>query len=284
MALYADGDPDRARPEYYQEPEHLEDLFASVAAIPFTVRISFSDSDWSEMTEMTMQLAAPTFSSHHGIKHPLEKLVRFKTETLHWPPCEIASTRFDSGVGMTVAPTGAVPVFRALIEIMDQAPTARRGETPETVRVTRRCVCALRGLDDTRVYTLEQNAGLEVVSRLMMVPKSSYLHVLAAWRSDAVISLLGFCSIPGEEVTDFRKFFRKEVEMSDPLFATDPAAIVPEETPLRIASAASAASASSGRQSWSHRTPLRLFMEDDSPDAVHTTGGSLAVPSPQAGK
>ena len=123
-----------------------------------------------------------------------------------------------------------------------------------------------------------------MVSRLMMVPKSSYLHVLAAWRSDALISLLGFFSIPDEDVTDFRKFFRKEVEMTNPLFATAPAEIAPEETPLRIASAASAASASSGRQSWSHRTPLRLFMEDDSPDAVHTTGGSLAVPSPQAGK
>ena len=73
--------------------------------------------------------------------------------------------------------------------------------------------------------------------------------------------------------------------MTNPLFATAPAAIVLEETPLRIASAASAASASSGRQSWSHRTPLRLFMEeDDSPDAVHTTGGSWAVHSAQAGE
>ena len=55
--VYADGDPERADPKYYASPEHMEDLFMAVAAVPFTLRISFDDSDWSEATELNVQLA-----------------------------------------------------------------------------------------------------------------------------------------------------------------------------------------------------------------------------------
>ena len=43
----------------------------AVAEVPFTVRISFDDSEWSDATELAAQLAKPTFDDNLGVMHPL---------------------------------------------------------------------------------------------------------------------------------------------------------------------------------------------------------------------
>ena len=266
--VYAEGDDERSKPDFYADPEHVEDLFMAVAAVPFTVRISFSDSDWNEATELTVQLATRTFDQSQGVMHPLKPIVQFAVNSPHWPPCAVADIRFEPGVGMTLTAGRVVQVFRALLEIMDQPPVARRGENPSTVRVVRRCVCALRGDEDSTTYNLEQNAGLEVVTRLLALPKQTYIHALVSWRSKTGLSLNGFWALDTTDVAKFRQIFRRETELHLCMSGASSGKLsaAAEETPLRIASQASNASASTGRQSWDARTPIQLFGEEVTPE------------------
>jgi len=265
--IYADGDADRSKPDFYDDPEHVEDLFMAVAAVPWTVRISFDDNAWSEATELTVQLAKPTFDKLQGVMHPLKALVQFAVNAPHCPPCAVDDTKFEPGAGMTLIAGRVVQVFRALLEIMDQPPVARRGETPTTVRVTRRCVCALRGNEASTTYNLEQTAGLEVVTRLLTVPKQTYIHALVSWRGKTGLCLNGFWALDTTEVTKFRQFFRNEATLYLAMSSasSDKLAAASDETPLRIASHASNASVSTDRQPWDTHTPIECGGEPAPP-------------------
>ena len=136
------------------------------------------------------------------------------------------------------------------------------------MRVVRRCVCALRGDEDSTTYNLEQNAGLEVVTRLLALPKQTYIHELVSWRSNTGLSLNGFWALDTTDVAKFRQFFRRETELYLCMSGASSGKLsaAAEETPLRIAPQASNASASTGRQSWDARTPIHLFGEEVTPE------------------
>ena len=55
VEIFADGDDDKLLPEYYHEnAANVEDLRISIEAIPFTVLLTFSDSDYSESIEINI--------------------------------------------------------------------------------------------------------------------------------------------------------------------------------------------------------------------------------------
>ena len=54
--MFADGEEEKERPEYYHErPENTEALFASIAASLMTVLVSFEDSSYSDSIEAQLQ-------------------------------------------------------------------------------------------------------------------------------------------------------------------------------------------------------------------------------------
>ena len=74
-------------------------------------------------------------------------------------------------------------------------------------------------------------------------------------------------ALDGNEVTKFVQFFRQEVELYLLMSGTASVklSVAEDQTPLRIASQASTASAFTGRQSWQSRTPMELFQDGVTP-------------------
>ena len=72
---------------------------------------------------------------------------------------------------------------------------------------------------------------------------------------------------PSTASSKFTQFFRQEVELYLLMSGTasDKLSVADDQTPLRIASQASTASASTGRQSWQSRTPIALFQDGVTP-------------------
>ena len=160
---------------------------------------------------------------------------------------------------MSMTPGGAVSSFRVLLEVMDTPPAPRRGESAGSLRVSRRCVCALRDSEDSTTVDLVRHGLAESVFGFLALQKGAYIHAIVAWRASESLCLNSFWLVPTDEVTKFRVFFRKEVELYAGAMANEHTAlsISTEETPLRITERASAASADSvEQQPWATRFPL----------------------------
>ena len=258
--VYAAGDANKQSIDYYTNGlENQEDLLLSIAAMPFTARISLEENEWAAKTEMFVRLLSPTFDEATGVKHPLKQLTHFVSGSYPCPPCKLKNVTFNEGVGLAVAFGGTLSSFRVLLEVQDQGRGARRGQDATTLRVERTCACALRASDDATTHTITQNAELEVVTRLLQVPQGAYIHATVAFRTAGKLSLLTFWHVPNVEVTKFRTFFDTEANLYEERVTgtAPPMTRSLAETPLRVADTASAVSSSTGRSSWHTRTPLR---------------------------
>ena len=245
--------------------EHLEALLSAIKTIPFTLVLSFDDSDYKDGTEIIVQLATPTFDNVQGVKHPLTKIIRFNVASYPCPPCALSETEFNPGVGLAVTPAGATASFRALLEVMDQARGGKLADGSTTLCVERNCACALRDKESTAVYKLIRNAPLAIATLMLQVRKGDYIHAVVAWRSSSALTLEAFLAIGKEEITNYRKFFRAECEILKATVTNSQFSLTrnPGETPLRIVSSASkASSANTQSQPWDTRSCLNS-VEDD---------------------
>jgi len=256
-AVVDDDDMERSEPSFYDEPAHIDALLSRVGAIPFTCVFSFEDNDYDTHPQLIARLVKPTFDEKHGVKHPLDKMVHFASTSYPCPPCALTSTKFEPSIGLTEVPGGATSSFRALLEIMDSASGARQGEGGTALRVTRRCVCALRSVESAQTYQLVQNGPLEITTLLLQVRKSDYIHAIVTWRAQEELTLIAFWPLDSKCVTKFRQFFIKECELHGAMALGSELKLSHSkaETPLRIAANASAAAASTQAQPWPEWTP-----------------------------
>ena len=146
-----DGPSVTTADDFHTSEEKLDDLMTTIAAIPFTVILSFEDSDNAGGTEMILRLVTPTYDETNGVKHPLKPFLRCLDSSHSLPPCQLADTSFNAGAGLSIVPGGSVTRFRALLELMDKPGGLRRSAEETFLRITRRCACALRHSDDDTV-------------------------------------------------------------------------------------------------------------------------------------
>ena len=259
---FAGDDDEKKEPSYYQDAEHVEDLFTALAVVPFTVLLSFANNEYSENIEVIGQLFSPTFHPSMGVRHPMSKLVWIQTPSFGCPPCLLADTDFKPGVGMTVGPGGAVPSFRVLLIIVDTSPTPRKGDGSASFRITRRCACALRSDDDNRIHDLTQHGSQAVVLRLLALAKQTHIHAIVSWRSQKGLTLSSFDELPQEDVLKFKQFFKTEARLYRDMMSNSEEAlqVAPDETPLRISSRASSNTQASP---WSSRKRVAADALDD---------------------
>ena len=239
VATFADGDPDRHKPEsYFENPDDVQELQLCIAAVPFTLLLSFDDSDYVAGTDLIVRSAAPTFQIGKGVMHPLKPLLQFPTTSSCCPPCALADSAFNAGAGISIVNQVGVSSFRVMLELLDNPTGAKRTDDGSTMRVTRRCVCALRSTTDDSTFQLVQNGPLELTSRLLTHKKNDYMHAVVAWRKRDALTLISAHPLVASHVDSFRKFFTKEaqlhrVQMAGGKHVMDPASVA-EVTPLRI--------------------------------------------------
>lgn len=247
--IFADGEAEMVDPEYYHgRPERAEALFAGIAASPMTVLVSFEDSSYSDSIEAQMRGCRPTITKGYKPDHPLKPFLRFDSDTPRCPACRVAETSFAAGLGMSMVPGGAVMVFRTLLEMADKpSDVQRESETSPACRATRKVLCALRGNEDSKTYTLTQSGPINKVTRLLGPIKGQYIHAVVSWRGEAALTLVAFSVIEPAFVTDFRAFFCTETELQTNTATSSEAYTFPVadvSTPSRTQNAAMAASAS----------------------------------------
>jgi hypothetical protein len=170
----------------------------------------------------------------------------------------VAETKFSPGIGLAHVPGGVTTSFRVLLEIMDNSSGATRDEATDTLKVTRRCACALRDTESAETYLLTQNGPLDVTTLLLQVRKNEYVHAIVSWRSSDAISLNAFWALPAVEVTKFRQFFQKECEIFAAMATGTDLKLKGEvdETPLRIVNTASTVPTVGVSLPWEERTLL----------------------------
>ena len=119
------------------------------------------------------------------------------------------------------------------------------------------------------MFSIMQHASLDEATQFLQVPQDGHIHAMVAWRDTNVLTLVSLWHIPDTEVAEFRKLFRKEVEIFDETQGIGGKSEPPQfESPLRIAKAAKDLSSSSEKQEWRKRTRL------NSDEAVEAKGGA----------
>jgi len=109
--IYADGEEEKQQPEFFHDQlTHVEDLRMAIEAIPFTILVTFSDSEYKEEIELSVKAIEKTF---HGdpelIRHPRKPILRCtdnRGEKPFCPPCLVADTAFEEGAGVVKIPGG----------------------------------------------------------------------------------------------------------------------------------------------------------------------------------
>ena len=196
-------------PNTYAEDSGKVDQFLAVfAALPLTVRITFDNRNFKEGLEMTVRVIQPTIdTAPKGVRHPLTVIPCFKSDSSPCPPVALATTSFLPGVGLSLVPTGSVPSFRALLQFTEKPQGLKRDADGITLRVNRKCVCALSPDDDKTIFMAVQNGPLEVTSRLLQFEKGDLAHAVVAWRSKDVLTILCAHKIPTDATLTFKAFF-----------------------------------------------------------------------------
>ena len=155
-----------------------------------------------------------------------------------------------SGIGVTC--------FRVLLEIHDAAKGLKRTESPAVLRVSRKCLCAMRDGDDANAYDLTQTSPIEATSRLLQPKKGEYLHALVCWRSATELTLIAMRPLATDVVTKFRKFFSAETALYETMMNNDQTCVLEQPADMtptrRTAKAADAAQALAPSTQWSQRT------------------------------
>ena len=246
-----------ATPQLYAKEDSRQELLAAIAAVPFTARIGFDDDAYADRTRAVVRLLAPTFDVNHGVKHPLCLSLTFLSDGASIPPCRLSDTVFNAGIGMALLHGSAVSSFRVLLRITDNARGAKRSESGDMVKVNRSALCMLQDPPSESPVAITQHAALDEATRFLQVPKDGSIHAIVAWRDSCALTLMSLWQLPGTDVEQFRKFFRREVEIFDESRGLGKKhELSSYESPLRIARAASDMSSSSAKQAWSARAKL----------------------------
>ena len=178
----------------------------SLGAMPFTVLITFSESDYLDGIGMVIRKAKPTFDIKScTARHPLKVLPRFKSDTSSCPPVALSMTSFSTGAGLSLLPTGSVASFRVLVQFTDQPKGLKRCADGATLKVVRQCACATHTDTDGKAYTVMQNGPLEVTSRLLSIQKDDLAHAVVSWRGSEHLTLVSYYKIPREAVIAYKK-------------------------------------------------------------------------------
>eukprot|EP00973_Karenia_brevis_P030692 4231759-Karenia_brevis.AAC.1 len=250
---------------YHDRPDRVEEMAAGIAAMPFTVLLSFQDNDFSNKIETHIRFAEPTFHAEPQLlRHPQKKVLRCITESPMCPPCALSDTSFEPGAGVALVPGGSAECFRALLEVADKPPAAEREkEDSPAVRVIRKVQCALRKAQDNTVYVVTQTGPINVVSRLLSPRRGERIHALVTWRSSGALTLLAYMPLPSEaaEVEAFAKFFSLEATLHKMLdteeYEQATLTMAMDMTPMRkTEEALTAASAIATPEPWGKRARM----------------------------
>ena len=211
----------RILPETFEVgSDNYDDLIMSVGAIPFTVLITFSDNDYLDCIGVVIRKAKPTFDVNGcTARHPLKVLPRFKSDTSSCPPVALSLTKFSTGAGLSLLPTGSVASFRALLHFTDHPKGVKRCADGATLKVVRQCACAIHADTDDKTYIVMQNGPLELTSRLLAIQKDDFAHAVVSWRGSEHLTLHSYYKIPKDAVIAYKKMFKRETELHLEMFA-----------------------------------------------------------------
>ena len=213
----------------------------SIAAVPFTVLLSFEDSEYSERIEAQIRKISLTTAE----MHPGKQLLRCNTNGQSCPPSALRDVAFRAGVGCGIIGSKAVQTFRSLLKIMDRPKgLERENENSPAVCCQRKVSCALYHVaGDAVEYKLKQTGTIDVVSRLLIPQKGALIHALVSLRPDNVLILFAFYVVPTEDVDGFQKLFEIEAGLHKD---QDGSTVLPQadvSTPVRTQHAAMNAAA-----------------------------------------
>ena len=228
---------------YLNSMSKVDALMESIAAVPFTVLLSFEDSEYSERIEAQIRKITLTTAE----MHPGKQLLRCKTDGQSCPPSALRDVAFRAGVGCGIIGSKAVQTFRSLLKIMDRPKgLERESENSPAVCCVRKVSCVLHaagGPIDAVEYKLTQTGPIDVVSRLLIPQKGALIHALVGLRPDNVLILFAFYVVPTEDVDGFQKLFETEAGLHKD---QDGSTVLPQadvSTPVRTQHAAMDAAA-----------------------------------------
>ena len=233
---HEDADPGT----YLNSVTKVDALMESIAAVPFTVLLSFEDSEYSERIEAQIRRITPTTAE----MHPGKQLLRCKTDGLSCPPSALRDVTFRAGVGCGIIASKAVQTFRSLLKIMDKPKgLERENENSPAVCCARKVSCVLHVAGDAVEYKLTQTGPIDVVSRLLIPQKGALIHALVGLRPDNVLILFAFYVVPTEDVDGFQKLFETEAGLHKDQDGTTVLPQADVSTPVRTQHAAMNAAA-----------------------------------------
>ena len=220
MHIYADGEEEKQKPEFFHDQlDHVEDLRLSIEAMPFTLLVSFNDSEYREEIELNVNAIEKTFHVDPTlIRHPRKPILRCIDnlgEKPFCPPCLVEDTAFEEGAGVTKVPGGVAEKFWTLVTISDKPTRIEKedNDSSPVVRCTRKVQCCLSNKETDPFYTLAVEGPINVANRLLLPRKGEVISALVTWRSAKELTLLSYAPAmeKGAELDAFKKFFLEEV-------------------------------------------------------------------------
>ena len=220
-----------ATPAGWQSDEVVAKAMSYVSAVPMTVLVTLAGDSWASSMQATVQLVQKTFSSGH-VSHPLKVPLHLTPTEGACPPCELAASSYDAGLGLTVVSNIALYCFRAVVKVRDAQPAAAGdGEEPHG---TREVSCAFAEDKKYQVQLREDDVGL----RLRSLAQDTYVHAVLAWESADRLCANAFVLVP-EPFAQFKNFFKQEIALQNQAIQAGPSfAIGVGDTPCRMVSAA----------------------------------------------
>ena len=220
-----------ATPAGWQSEEVVAKAMSYVSAVPLTVRVTLAGDAWAASMQATVQLVQKTFTSGH-VSHPLKVPLHLTPTEGACPPCELAASSFDAGIGLTVVNDFALLCFRALVKVRDARPAAAGdGEEPQG---TREVSCAFAEDKKYQVQLREDDVGL----RLRSLAQDAYVHAVLAWETPDRMRANAFVLAP-EPVESYRQFFEQEIAVQTEAIQAGPSFTIGQgDTPGRMVSAA----------------------------------------------
>ena len=213
--IFADGENEKQDPIYFHNnSNHMEDLRMTLEAIPFTLLLSFVDSEYNERIEVSIRAVEKTFHADSSLlRHPRKPILRCTEScglTSFCPPCLVADTSFEEGAGLIKIPGGTSQKFRTLLTIRDNPPRVESGsdDNSPVVRCARKVQCSLHDTVTDLSYVLAIEGPINVATQLIAPRKGDVVFAVVTWRSTNELTLLAYAPAPSasEELISLKTF------------------------------------------------------------------------------
>ena len=220
VEIFADGDKEKLNPEYYHDQlTHVEDLRMAIEAVPFTLLVTFDDSDYSEEIELSVKAIEKTFHADPKlIRHPRKPILRCidnRGVKPFCPPCLVADTEFEEGAGVIKIPGGVTQKFRALLIISDKPSRIAKenDDSSPVVRCSRKVQCCSSAKESDPFYTLAAEGEINFCSQLLVPRKGDVISAVVTWRTSKELTLLSYAAVTeqGADLQALENFFLEEV-------------------------------------------------------------------------